>query len=102
MNYYMAINPEWHEPDMKVQVSTLMKKKTMIEKELRAKIELGDARIAIATLVLSSSNRETRTTELKSSCRHFWIRGHCRGRKPLSNWKNSRPVEGGMPNCLRN
>ncbi len=64
MNYSMAIDPEWHKPDMKVQVSTLMKKKTLIEKELWAKIKSGDATIAM--LVLSSSNQEARTAELKS------------------------------------
>jgi hypothetical protein len=49
-NYGMAIDPEWHEPDtisqLKVQVSTLKKDKTMIEKEIRAKIEARDATVS--------------------------------------------------------
>jgi hypothetical protein len=49
-NYGMAIDPEWHEPDtisqLKVQVSTLKKDKTMIEKEMRAKIEARDATVS--------------------------------------------------------
>ncbi|KAL3788538.1 hypothetical protein ACHAW5_009384 [Stephanodiscus triporus] len=67
-NYGMAIDPEWHEPDtiskLKVQVLTLKKDKTIIEKELRAKIEARDA--TIATLVLSSSNQDASIAELKS------------------------------------
>ena len=46
----MAIDPEWHEPDtiskLKVQVSTLMKDKNMIEAELRTKIESRDATVS--------------------------------------------------------
>jgi chromosome segregation ATPase len=49
-NYGMAIDPEWHEPDtiskLKVQVSTLMKDKNMIEAELRTKIESRDATVS--------------------------------------------------------
>jgi chromosome segregation ATPase len=67
-NYGMAIDPEWHEPDiiskLKVEVSTLKKDKKRIEQELRAKIESRDS--TIATLVLSSSNQERSISELKS------------------------------------
>jgi chromosome segregation ATPase len=49
-NYGMAIDPEWHEPDtiskLKVQVSTLIKEKKMIETELRTKIESRDATVS--------------------------------------------------------
>ena len=46
-NYGMSIDPEWHEPDtiskLKVQVSTLVKEKRMIEHELRSKIDMRDS-----------------------------------------------------------
>ncbi|KAL7534909.1 hypothetical protein ACHAXR_006149, partial [Thalassiosira sp. AJA248-18] len=67
-NYGMSIDPEWHEPDtiskLKVQVSTLSKEKTMVENELRSKIDARDS--TIATLVLSASNQESIIVELKS------------------------------------
>eukprot|EP00578_Thalassiosira_sp_NH16_P013987 CAMPEP_0181126054 /NCGR_PEP_ID=MMETSP1071-20121207/27402_1 /TAXON_ID=35127 /ORGANISM="Thalassiosira sp., Strain NH16" /LENGTH=1547 /DNA_ID=CAMNT_0023211585 /DNA_START=115 /DNA_END=4758 /DNA_ORIENTATION=- len=67
-NYGMSIDPEWHEPDtiskLKLQVSTLGKKKDMVENELRAKIDVRDS--TIATLVLSSSHQEASIADLKS------------------------------------
>ncbi|KAL7553850.1 hypothetical protein ACHAWF_017251, partial [Thalassiosira exigua] len=72
-NYGMAIDPEWHEPDtissLKVQVSTLDKKKRMVESELKSKIDARDA--TIANLVLSSSNQESNIFDLKSEVRRL-------------------------------
>lgn len=67
-NYGMSIDPEWQEPNtvskLKVQVSNLTREKSMLEKELRGKIESRDA--TIATLVLSSSNQEASVGKLTS------------------------------------
>lgn len=67
-NYGMAIDPEWHEPDvvskLELQVSKVTKEKRMVEHELRAKIDARDA--TIATLVLATSNQEASIGDLTS------------------------------------
>ena len=72
-NYGMAIDPEWYEPDtisqLKTQVSSLTKEKSMIERELRAKLEARDT--TIGSLVLSATKQEANIAALNSEVRHL-------------------------------
>mmetsp|Transcript_5546 Transcript_5546/g.11687 ORF Transcript_5546/g.11687 Transcript_5546/m.11687 type:complete len:1444 (+) Transcript_5546:82-4413(+) len=72
-NYGMAIDPEWYEPDtisqLKTQVSSLTKEKTMIERELRAKLEARDT--TIGSLVLSATKQEANIATMKAEVGHL-------------------------------
>mmetsp|Transcript_20134 Transcript_20134/g.31441 ORF Transcript_20134/g.31441 Transcript_20134/m.31441 type:complete len:852 (-) Transcript_20134:41-2596(-) len=72
-NYGMAIDPEWYEPDtisqLKTQVSSLTKEKSMIERELRAKLEARDT--TIGSLVLSATKQEANIAVMKSEVGHL-------------------------------
>jgi len=72
-NYGMAIDPEWYEPDtisqLKTQVSSLTKEKTMIERELRAKLEARDT--TIGSLVLSATKQEANIAAMKAEVGHL-------------------------------